>query len=168
MNSPKTVRAFEFFYDWLTSDSVPTSAENDALKTEGTGPLDLFGTGRLGFGALNNGQFQIVDKAGVKFGLVHQPIVPGEGYWNNGWTIRYGMPGASKVKDAAWEWLRFYTGEPGQKQLMSLNHGFTPVIPELWKSHPAANDPRIQFFFKINTDTQHSASSCSSSRTLAR
>jgi multiple sugar transport system substrate-binding protein len=154
MNSPKTVKAFEFMYDWLTSDAVPTSAENDALKTEGTGPLDLFSSGRLGFGALNNGQFQVVDKAGVKFGLVHQPMVPGEDVWNNGWTTRIGIPNASKVKDGAWEWLKFFTGEPGQKQLMSLNHGFTPVIPELWKTHPAASDPRIQFFFKINTDTK--------------
>jgi multiple sugar transport system substrate-binding protein len=154
MNSPKTVRAFEFMHDWLTSDAVPTSAENEVLRTEGTGPLDLFSTGRLGFGALNNGQFQVVDKAGVKFGLVHQPMVAGEDIWHNGWTTRIGVPGVSKVKDGAWEWVKFFTGEPGQRQLMSLNHGFTPAIPELWKSHPAAADPRIQFFFKIGGTRQ--------------
>jgi ABC-type glycerol-3-phosphate transport system substrate-binding protein len=155
MNGPKTVKAFEFMHDWLSSEAVPTSAENDVLRTEGTGPLDLFNTGRLGFGALNNGQFQVVDKAGVKFGLVHQPMVQGEDIWHNGWTTRVGIPGVSKAKDGAWEWLRFFAGEPGQKHLMSLNQGFTPAIPELWKTHPAANDPRIQFFFKIIGSTRH-------------
>jgi ABC-type glycerol-3-phosphate transport system substrate-binding protein len=154
MNGPKTVRAFEFMHDWLTSDAVPTSAENDVLRTEGTGPLDLFNTGRLGFGALNNGQFKVVDKAGVKFGLVHQPVVDGEDYWHNGWTTRIGMPQASKVKDGAWEWIKFFTGEPGQRHLMSLDQGFTPAIPELWKQHPGAADPRLQFFFKITGQTR--------------
>jgi ABC-type glycerol-3-phosphate transport system substrate-binding protein len=148
------VRAFEFFHDWLTSDAVPTSAENEVLRTEGTGPLDLFSTGRLGFGALTHGQFQRVDKAGVKFGLIHQPIVDGEGYWHNGWTTRIGLPEASKVKDQAWEWIKFYTGEPGQKHLMMLDQGFTPAIPDLWKQHPGANDPRLQFFFKVTGETR--------------
>ena len=149
MNGPKTVKAFEFMHDWLTSDSVPTSSENEVLRTEGTGPLDLFNTGRLGFGGLNNGQFQIVEKAGVKFGLVHQPSVPGEDLWHNGWTARIGTPGVSKAKDGAWEFIKFFTGEPGQKHLMMFNKGFTPSVTELWKTHPAAADPRVQFFFKI-------------------
>lgn len=149
LNGPKTQKAYEFMYDLATSGAVPTAAEFDVLKTEGTGPLDLFNTGRLGFAGLNNGQFGLVDKAGVKFGLVHNPAVPGEEIVTNGWTIQIGIPAASKNKDAAWEYLRWFTGEPGQKFLMLRNNGFTPTIPALWKEHPAANDPRVQFFFKI-------------------
>lgn len=149
MNGPKAVKAFEFFYDLAQSGAVPTAAEFQVLQTAGTGPLDLFNTGRLGFAPLNNGQFLMVDKAGVKFGLVHNPQVPGEPVITNGWTLQIGIPNVSKNKDAAWEYLKWFCGEPGQKFLMMRNNGFTPTIPALWKSHPAANDKRVQFFFKI-------------------
>jgi len=149
LNGPKTQKAYEFMYDLATSGAVPTAAEFDVIKTEGTGPLDLFNTGRLGFAGLNNGQFQIVDKAGVKFGLIHNPQGVGEEIVTNGWTIQLGIPAASKNKDAAWEYLKWMTTEPGQKFLMLQNHGFTPTIPTLWKEHPAMSDPRLQFFFKI-------------------
>ena len=43
MNGPKTVAAFEFMWDLARSGAVPTVAEFDALRTEGTGPLDLAG-----------------------------------------------------------------------------------------------------------------------------
>ena len=149
MNGPKAVKAFEFFYDLAQSGAVPTPAEFQVLQTGGTGPLDLFNTGRLGFAPLNNGQFQIVDKAGVKFGLIHNPTVAGEEVITNGWTLQIGIPNASKNKDAAWEYLKWFTGEPGQKFLMNLNHDFTPTIPSLWASHPASKDTRFQFFSKI-------------------
>jgi multiple sugar transport system substrate-binding protein len=149
MNGPKAIKAFEFFYDLAQSGAVPTPAEFQVLQTGGTGPLDLFNTGRLGFAPLNNGQFQIVDKAGVKFGLIHNPTVAGEEIITNGWTLQIGIPNASKNKDAAWEYLKWFTGEPGQKFLMSLGHDFTPTIPALWANHPASKDPRFQFFSKI-------------------
>jgi multiple sugar transport system substrate-binding protein len=149
MNGPKAIKAFEFFYDLAQSGAVPTPAEFQVLQTGGTGPLDLFNTGRLGFAPLNNGQFQIVDKAGVKFGLIHNPTVAGEEIITNGWTLQIGIPNASKNKDAAWEYLKWFTGEPGQKFLMNLGHDFTPTIPALWASHPASKDARFQFFSKI-------------------
>ncbi len=149
MNGAKTVAAFEFMYDLAHSGAVPTVAEFQALQTEGTGPLDLFNTGRLGFAGLNNGQFQIVDQAGVKFGLVHNPQVPGEEIITNGWTLQLGIPKASQKQDAAWEWLKWMTGKDGQRFLMNMNHGYTPNIPALWPEHPAANDERVKFFFKI-------------------
>jgi multiple sugar transport system substrate-binding protein len=149
MNGPKTVKALEFTYDLARSGAVPTAAEFEVLRTEGSGPIDLFNTGRLGFAPLNNGQFQIVDKAGVKFGLVHNPQVPGEPIITNGWAIQIGIPAASKNQDAAWEWLRWYAGEPGQRYLQNLNKGFTSVIPSLWKEHPAVSDSRVQFFHRI-------------------
>lgn len=68
-----------------------------ALQTEGTGPLDLFNTGRLGFAGLNNGQFGIVEAAGVDYGLVHNPTVEGEEIVTNGWTLQLGIPDASAV-----------------------------------------------------------------------
>ena len=92
----KTVKAFEFFYDLAHSGAVPTAAEFDVLKTEGTGPIDLFNTGRLAFAPLNNGQFGIVEKAGVKYGLIHNPKVLGEEIVTNGWAIQAGIPAASK------------------------------------------------------------------------
>jgi ABC-type glycerol-3-phosphate transport system substrate-binding protein len=149
MNGPKTVAAFEFMWDLARSGAVPTVAEFDALRTEGTGPLDLFNTGRLGFAGLNNGQFSIVDEAGVDFGLVHNPTVEGEEIITNGWTLQLGIPDASPRHDAAWQWLKYLCGEPGQRFLMELNAGFTPTIPALWADHPAADDERVQFFFEI-------------------
>jgi multiple sugar transport system substrate-binding protein len=149
MNGPKTVKAFEFFYDLANSGAVPTAAEFEVLRTEGTGPIDLFNTGRLGFAPLNNGQFGIVEKAGIKYGLIHNPKVQGEDIITNGWAIQIGIPAASKNKDAAWELVKWSAGPDGQKFLQNLNAGFTSAIPAQWKDHPAANDKRLQFFFEI-------------------
>jgi ABC-type glycerol-3-phosphate transport system substrate-binding protein len=149
MNGPKTVKALEFTYDLARSGAVPSAAEFEVLRTEGSGPIDLFNTGRLGFAPLNNGQYQIVDKSGVKFGLVHNPQVPGEPIITNGWAIQIGIPAASKNPEAAWEWLKWYAGEPGQRYLQNLNKGFTSVIPAMWKDHPAASDARFKFFQRI-------------------
>ena len=149
MNGPKTVKALEFTYDLARSGAVPTAAEFEVLRTEGSGPIDLFKTGRLGFAPLNNGQFQTVDQAGVKYGLVHNPQVPGTPIITNGWAIQIGIPAASKNQEAAWEWLKWYAGEPGQRYLQNLNKGFTGAIPALWKEHPAANDARVKFFHRI-------------------
>jgi multiple sugar transport system substrate-binding protein len=149
MNGPKTVKAFEFFYDLANSGAVPTAAEFDVLKTEGTGPIDLFNTGRLAFAPLNNGQFGIVEKAGIKYGLIHNPKAQGEEIVTNGWAIQAGIPAASKNKDAAWEYVKWWAGPDGQKFLQNQNVGFTSVIPSQWKDHPAANDKRLQFFFEI-------------------
>lgn len=149
MNGPKAVKAFEFIFDLARSGAVPTAAEFEVIRTEGTGPLDLFNTGRLGFAGLNNGQFLAVDKAGVKFGLVHNPKTAGEEIVTNGWTLQIGIPKAAKNPDAGWEFLKWFTGVPGQTFLMKRNNGFTPTIPSLWKDHPAANDERVKFFFEI-------------------
>lgn len=150
LNGPKTVKAFEFMSDLANSGATPTVSEFEVLRTEGTGPIDLFNTGRLGFAGLNNGQFQTVDQAGVKFGLVHNPQVPGEDIITNAWTLQLGIPSASQNKDAAWEYVKWLAGEPGQRYMMlNRNGAYTPPMPGLWKDHPGANDERVQFFFKI-------------------
>jgi multiple sugar transport system substrate-binding protein len=149
MNGPKTVAAFEFMWDLAHSGAVPTFSEFEALRTEGTGPIDLFETGRLGFAGLNNGQFQRVDASGVKFGLVHNPKVEGEDVITNGWTLQLGIPKASQKQDAAWEWLKWMTGMDGQRFLQSLNKGYTANLPALWTEHPAKDDERVKFFFEI-------------------
>ena len=149
MNGDKSVAAFEFMHDLAKSGATPTYAEFQALQTEGTGPIDLFNTGRLGFAGLNNGQFKRVDEAGVEFGLVHNPKVEGEEVITNGWTLQLGIPKASQNQDAAWSWLKWMTGKDGQKFLQDRNNGYTANIPDLWADHPAKDDSRVQFFFEI-------------------
>lgn len=150
VNGPKTVKMMEFMYDLATSGAVPTRAEFEVLRTEGTGPIDLFNTGRLGFAGLNNGQFGIVDKAGVKFGLIHNPKVEGEDIVTNAWTLQLGIPSASKNQDAAWEYVKWLAGETGQRYMMANRAGaYTPPVPALWKDHPGKADARLDFFFKI-------------------
>ena len=86
VNGPRSVMAFEFMVDLVNSGAVLTKAEFGFLRTEGTGPIDLFSTGRLGFAGLNNGQFEQVDKAGVKCGRFHNPAITGEDIITNAWT----------------------------------------------------------------------------------
>lgn len=142
-------------HDLVNSGAVPTKAEFEVIRTEGTGPLDLFNTGRLGFAGLNNGQFNIVDKAGVKFGLIHNPKVDGEEIITNAWTLQLGIPSASKNRDAAWEYVKWLAGIPGQTYMMNNRDGvYTPPMPALWANHPGKKDPRLEFFFKI-LETRH-------------
>ena len=154
MNGDKTAAAFEFMYDLANSGATPTYSEFQALSTEGTGPIDLFNTGRLGFAGLNNGQFLRVDEAGVDFGLVHNPQVEGEEVITNGWTLQLGIPKGSQKQEAAWTWLKWMTGKEGQGFLQARNNGYTANIPELWAAHPAKDDARVQFFFEILKTTQ--------------
>ncbi len=149
MNGPNAVAAFEFMWDLAHSGAVPTFSEFEALRTEGTGPIDLFMTGRLGFAGLNNGQFLRVDGSGVKFGLVHNPKVDGQEVITNGWTLQLGIPKASQKKDAAWEWLKWMTGADGQRFMQDQNKGYTANIPALWADHPSKEDERVKFFFEI-------------------
>lgn len=149
MNGPNAVAAFEFLWDLAHSGAVPTFSEFEALRTEGTGPIDLFMTGRLGFAGLNNGQFGRVDESGVKFGLVHNPKVDGQEVITNGWTLQLGIPKASQKQDAAWEWLKWMTGMDGQRFMQDQNKGYTANIPALWADHPAKDDARVKFFFEI-------------------
>ena len=148
-NGPKSVAAFEFMWDLAHSGAVPTYSEFQALKTEGTGPIDLYETGRLGFAGLNNGQFARVQDAGVNYGLIHNPQVEGEPVITNGWTLQLGIPKASAKPDAAWEWLKWMTGMDGQRWIQAQNKGYTANIPALWAEHPSANDERVKFFFEI-------------------
>lgn len=154
LNGPKAVRAFEFMYDLASSGAVPTSAEMEVLQTEGTGPVDLFMSGRLAFAQLNQGHFRLIDEAGVDYGLVHTPTVEGEDIIHNGWSLLVGIPAASEKKDAAWEWLKWYVGEPGQRFFMLYpGSTFIPSIPALLEDHPSADDERYKFFFRILNET---------------
>ena len=77
INGPESVAAYTWLWDLVDSGATPTPADLVVLGTEGSGPVDLFIAGRLGMVTTNPGGMVTTLEAGVNFGVVPEPRVPG-------------------------------------------------------------------------------------------
>ena len=78
LNGPESVAAYTWLWDLVNSGATPTPADIEVLGTEGTGPIDLFLAGRLAMATLNQGHMLNAVEAGANFGIVPEPLVPGQ------------------------------------------------------------------------------------------
>jgi multiple sugar transport system substrate-binding protein len=121
MNSDGTVKAMEMYKDMYFKDTItPSNSDSEAFKG-----VDLFNTGRV---AMNlTGKWPAEDyksNPNLNFGVVELPEGP-TGPANTICYAGYGLYSNSKNKEAAWDYLKYLTGEPGQKIL--AKHAFTAV-----------------------------------------
>lgn len=147
-NSPRSIQAYEAFWDLVATGGTPSAADISALGTAGTGPVDLFLAGRVVSATLNQGHLANLNRAGLKYGTVHEPGWQGKDLWANAWSLRVGMNGQAKDPDAAWEFMKFYVGPEGQKILMEKGN----LVPS-WKptldQYPNGSDPNVQTMKKV-------------------
>jgi len=111
LNSQKTIEAFQFYVDLYTKDKVSPSPTDVSTTFKG---VDLFQTGRV---AMNwTGRWPMADytkNPNLKWGVVGLPKK--EKPANAICWAGFALYQKSKNPDAAWLFLRYIGGEPGQK-----------------------------------------------------
>mgnify|MGYP005849703795 CR=1 FL=1 len=148
LNSPESVAAYTWLWDLVATGGTPTPADLEILGTEGTGPVDLFIAGRLAMATLNQGHMLNALEAGVNFGIVPEPQVPGHDRYVNAWSLTCSIWAGTQHPDEAYEFLSYWVGPEGQRYLMEHGNLF-PSIPDVLKEYRDADTEYAQAFFKV-------------------
>lgn len=152
-NGPDSVVAYTWLWDLVDSGATPTPADIEVLGTEGTGPVDLFIAGRLGMATLNNGHMITAANAGVNFGVVPEPHVPGNERYVHAWALRASIWAGSEHPDEAYEFLSFWAGPEGQRINMEIG-ALMPSLPAVLEDYPDAEVDYFQGFMGVLNATQ--------------
>ncbi len=152
-NGPDSVAAYTWLWDLVDSGATPTPADIEVLGTEGTGPVDLFIAGRLGMATLNNGHMITAANAGVNFGVVPEPHVPGNERYVHAWALRASIWAGSEHPDEAYEFLSFWAGPEGQRINMEIG-ALMPSLPAVLEDYPDAEVDYFQGFMGVLNATQ--------------
>ena len=152
LNSPESLKAYEWFYDLMRSGATPSVSDMQTLSTENTGPVDLFMAGRLAMATLNQGHMLNAVKQGMNFGVVREPGYGDNPRHVNAWSLMVSIWEGSEHKDEAWEFLKWYVGPQGQKYLMD-NGNLFPSIGSVAKQYKDADKDYVQGFLKVLEDT---------------
>ena len=153
INGPESVAAYTWLWDLVDSGATPTPADIEVLGTEGTGPVDLFIAGRLGMATLNNGHMITAANAGVNFGIVPEPHVPGNERFVHAWALRASIWAGSEHPDEAYEFLSFWAGPEGQRINMEIG-ALMPSLPAVLADYPDADSDYFQGFMGVLNATQ--------------
>ena len=129
-NSEGSLAAFTWLWDLVDTGATPTPADIEILGTEGTGPIDLFLSGRLAMATLNNSHMLTARNAGIRFGAVSEPHNPEHERHVNAWSSRISIWENTEHPDEAWLFLKFFAGPEGQRYMME-NDKLFPSIPSL-------------------------------------
>ncbi len=156
LDSEETLAAYTWLWDLVDSGTTPTPAEMEVLGTEGTGPVDLFLSGRLAMATLNQGHMLNALEAGMNFGIVPEPGVEGQPQYVHGWALTCSMWSKSEHPQEAWEFLSYWVGAEGQRYLME-NGNLFPSIPSVLEDYEYAETDYAQAFFNVLTLEQDAA-----------
>lgn len=148
LNAPETIAAYTWLWDLMNSGATPTPADIEILGTEGTGPIDLFIAGRLAMATLNQGHMLNALDAGVNFGIVPEPQVPGNERYVNAWSLTASIWAGTQHPEEAYEFLSYWVGPEGQRFLME-NGNLFPSIPSVLAEYENADTDYAQAFFSV-------------------
>ena len=153
INGEDSVAAYTWLWDLVDSGATPTPADIEVLGTEGTGPVDLFIAGRLGMATLNNGHMITAARAGVNFGVVPEPHVPGNERFVHAWALRASIWAGTQHPEEAYEFLSFWAGPEGQRINMEIG-ALMPSLPAVLADYPDAEADYFQGFMGVLNATQ--------------
>ena len=148
LNSPKSVAAYTWLWDLVATDATPTSAEIETLSVAGSGPVDLWMAGRIANATLNDEHMLRAFKEGVDFGVIPEPMVPGNERWVHSWSLRASVWSKTKEPEAAWTFLKYWAGPEGQRSLFEQER-LSPSIKTLIEEFEGSLKPQTQAFFKV-------------------
>lgn len=148
INGPEAVAAYLWLWDLVTTGATPTPTDIELLGNEGTGPVDLFLSGRLAMATLNQSHMLNAIEAGANFGLVPEPRVPGQDRYVNAWSLTASIWHGTDHPQEAWTFLKWWVGPPGQQFLMEHGNLF-PSIPAVLRQYKHADEEYAQNFFEI-------------------
>jgi multiple sugar transport system substrate-binding protein len=148
LNSPASVASYEWLWDLVNSGSTPTPADLEVLGTEGTGPIDLFLSGRLAMATLNQSHMLIAVHEGTNFGIVPEPGVAGNPRYVHGWSLTSSVWRGTLHPQEAYEFLKFWVGPEGQ-QIQMEKGSYFPSIQAVLDKYAHADTDYAQAFFKV-------------------
>jgi multiple sugar transport system substrate-binding protein len=122
LNNPQGIAAMQ----WLRDLRYRHHAAPQAAEFTGAGGA-IFMTGKLGMEI--NGPWRLPfmrETKGVEWDIWHMPVGPGGERWTRGTWDGLAMYRQSKVKDRAWRFMRFATGEAGQRLVAETGRAVPP------------------------------------------
>lgn len=148
-DDPKVVQAFQWVYDYA-AEADPQKMQNfiQAAMKPGTPPQESpFIQGRLAM--MLTGDWQIAQQPkyapDMDYGITYIPV-PEEGMesetWAGGWSMV--MPEGAKEPEAAWTFMQYIAGEPGQR-VYAKDTAHLPTILTLLEDKTLF-DERHRFF----------------------
>ncbi|MCH1625382.1 ABC transporter substrate-binding protein [Ferdinandcohnia quinoae] len=137
VNSKKSIEVFEMFQNML-KDGYAIATEGSGSTEMKSGKVAMFVNGAWSLGTLT--------EAGIDYGIVELPM------FENGKNISIlsssgiAMSKDSKHKDAAFEFMKFWTGEEANKERIEYE---LPVIKSLVEKEKIEEDPVKSVFYSM-------------------
>ncbi|MGM0879019.1 MAG: ABC transporter substrate-binding protein [Bacillota bacterium] len=154
-NDPKVIEALQ----WMTDFAKKYNVEDIAgfTDSQGTGAAtDPFLTGQLSMKVSGPWEVSAIKKFSpdLNYGVFPMPTPTGENHttWSGGWSVV--IPKGAKNKDAAWEFLKFFSGEEGQKIFSGIARDFS-VIDSVNEELGYKDDPILKEFVEILPSSHH-------------
>ncbi|MCM3783191.1 ABC transporter substrate-binding protein [Neobacillus mesonae] len=145
---PKNIEALT----WMTEYAQKYNIEDIASFTssQGTSTMDPFFTGQLSMQVSGPWTVSQAKKFNpdLKYGVFPMPTPTGENHttWSGGWATV--MPKGSKNQDAAWEFMKFLSGETGQEIFSRISGDFS-IKDEVNEQLGYKEDPIFKEFIEV-------------------
>ncbi len=153
-NDPKVVEALQ----WITDFAKKYDVEDIAgfTDSQGTGAMDPFLTGQLSMKVSGPWEVSAIKKfkPDLNYGVFPIPTPTGENHttWSGGWSVV--IPKGAKNKEAAWEFMKFFGSEEGQKIFSEISRDFS-VIDSVNEELGYKDDPILKEFVEILPVSHH-------------
>lgn len=122
---PKNIEALAWMVDYAQKYNIEDIAS--FTSSQGTSTMDPFFTGQLSMQVSGPWTVSQAKKFNpdLKYGVFPMPTPTGENHttWSGGWATV--MPKGSKNQDAAWEFMKFLSGEKGQEIFSRISGDFS-------------------------------------------
>ncbi|MCM3720053.1 ABC transporter substrate-binding protein [Fictibacillus phosphorivorans] len=153
-NDPKVVESLEWIADFAKKYNVEDIA--GFTDSQGSGAMDPFLSGQLSMKVSGPWEVSAIKKfkPDLNYGVFPMPTPTGENHttWSGGWSVV--MPKGAKNKEAAWEFMKFFSGEEGQKIFSGIARDFS-VIDSVNEELGYKNDPILKEFVEILPNSHH-------------
>ncbi|WP_249436087.1 ABC transporter substrate-binding protein [Paenibacillus sp. Marseille-Q4541] len=124
-DDPKNVEALTWMSDFAKKYNIEDIAS--FTSSQGTSTMDPFFTGQLSMQVSGPWTVSQAKKFNpdMKYGVFPMPTPTGENHttWSGGWATV--MPKGSKNQEAAWEFMKFLSGEQGQEIFSKISGDFS-------------------------------------------
>ncbi|WP_191561486.1 ABC transporter substrate-binding protein [Metabacillus idriensis] len=153
-DDPKNVEALK----WITDYAKKYNIEDITAFTnsQGTGAMDPFLTEQISMKVSGPWTVSAINKfkPDLEYGVFPMPTPTGDNFttWSGGWSTV--IPKGAKEKEAAWEFLKFFSGEEGQKIFSGIAKDFS-IIDSVNEELGYKDDPILKEFVDILPSSNH-------------
>lgn len=137
LNSKESVEVFTMFQDML-KEGIAVASEGSGTTEMKTGKVGMYVNGSWGISSLKD--------AGINYGIVELPSFPGKKGVSIVSSSGLSMSKDSKHKEAAFEFMKFWTGETANLDRIEYE---LPVLKSVVDSVKISEDPEKSVFYTM-------------------